>query len=306
MKKLLCAIPVLACAVLAACGAANGGAITENSDPYAIEGEKVSEETWSEVFSDRENYCVKTVIETTPTEKEDTMPAKTTIVTCFDDENAHVTMTAETSGKVSFEAEAYVRREAECSLWQRTKENGSWSEWEGRNISSAEAEGILGGKGLAFVKTAFSEFEYGEEELGYAAKPSGLETMQSDLCAFAEGILAQAPSSPEAVTVESFVLKINDRKPSACLLELSGDLSSDSMQTPRRFPDLIEPHLHIRIPLRPYIKFPRLILEFPAFSGAAPMPRTASAPKISVAQIYYGYGETDVSLPDWLPSLDGD
>lgn len=313
MKKIITAALFAACgcAVLAGCGPANGGSVTEKTDPTELMGEKVKDTEWGSVFEQEKNYCVKTVVKSGSGENGDTMSEQTSVY-CFDGERGHLEMQEKSGGKTTTEAELYVEFGEELTLWQRSKgEDGKWGEWDTETYSAEAYAAFFAGFEIpVFAKDQSSNFEYSESDKGYVVTESGLTAMQETLESFVQGVLEHTDTAAEKAAAEKFVLKINDGKPSACICEVR----SDEEELPAQDSEMRQRMRPVPMP----VPVPRL--RHPAGKRSAIGPQlfgtktqdeddpesqpdaSAKSERFTITQLYYNYGKVRVELPQDLPS----
>lgn len=194
--------------------------VTENTDPVSLKGEKVDRTEWTNAFGTTENYSVKSAIKMTLTENEDTMTANVTLIYRITADKMSISMTYK-EGDQTAQAEAYAEIKGDTvTLWDRTKEGGDWSEWDGEEYSKTEVSQMfdLGGN-LGFAKEQYANFSYSDADKGYTATASGLTSMKEALDKFAEGLLAQLPDVDAEIA--KVVLKLVGGKPGALLMDMT-------------------------------------------------------------------------------------
>lgn len=310
MKKIMSILTVLsACALLAACG--GNGDINENTDPVALESEKVTKEQWATAFASQENYCMKTLITSSKTENEAIMSEVTTIDFCNDGERICLTLETKSGDETVLEAEAYAELGEEHAFWTRSKEgDGDWSEWKTETFSSEQFADFFGGYlAPTFARDSYSAFSYSESEKGYEATEEGLTSIESAANAYISAALAQSSVDAEDLTAEKFVLKFKDGKPSACLFDLGAKATdtAESTKEPRRehIPPMPHPVPLPHIGLSRHGRLPRILIRI------RPVPREPIGPdvpetpavSISCSQLFYNYGKARVTFPEDLPPL---
>ncbi len=274
------------CVPLAGCTSPsdeNNVTVTENTDPVALKGEEVTREKWNAAFSAQESYTAKVVLKLDQTEKEAPMSETTTVIYEFDGDNIHVLMNGDTQG------EAYVSIEGEeATLWSRSKEGADWTEWSGESypLSALTEIPVLASlDGFGFLKDRYSDFSYGSEEKGYVATGSGLGGLQTDVCKLLSAALDELG---EDVTcdAESFVVKLNGGKTSAYLIHAAVTSQAESEAPPE---DEAEGGAGQD--------------GSPKEDGPKEEGPVGTNAKIVYTQLFYGYGDTKVTLPKDLPEV---
>ncbi len=219
MKK---AMVILLGAMVALCGCAGTGtaSVDGNTDPVALKSEKVEESGWNKALSsERENFTVRSVATTYTADGK--AAAETKLIYRFDGDKLNFELSSSEGGKATFVAEAYIETsDTACRIWQRTKEAGKWTDWEGDEMEPEVLGGVLGIAGdYGFAKNRFALFSYSDAEGGYTATANGLTTMKTELGTLAENVLEQLGGDAE-FTLGKFVIKINGGKQSASIFEI--------------------------------------------------------------------------------------
>ena len=281
MKK---AMVILLGAMVALCGCAGTGtaSVDGNTDPVALKSEKVEESGWNKALSsERENFTVRSVATTYTADGK--AAAETKLIYRFDGDKLNFELSSSEGGKATFVAEAYIETsDTACRIWQRTKEAGKWTDWEGDEMEPEVLGGVLGIAGdYGFAKNRFALFSYSDAEGGYTATANGLTTMKTELGTLAENVLEQLGGDAE-FTLGKFVIKINGGKQSASIFEI-----------------VIQPAARDAAP------------EGGAENGDGTPDGGTEAPaakpaRVRLTQLFYDYGTTKVTFPKDLPALGGE
>lgn len=270
------------CAVLAGCAFTADDlstGVTESTDPVALRGEKVEAKDWDNALSETKNFSVKSTV-SFPEGIEGSEAASMTVVYRFADDKAYLTMNS-CMGEECEQGEAYAELGEKVKLWSRSKDADGWTKWYVDEYEPQDLAYLFGGvNGFDFAAGKYGNFEYDDAAKGYLATKEGLGAMETSLNSFAGNVLAMF-TEEENFTTERFVLKFNGGKTSACLM----DLSISGTPAPQSRDQ--EP-------------------ENGGTSPEEPAPEDGtSGEKVTVAQLYFDYGKTEVELPEDLPALDG-
>ncbi len=270
-KSLVCALLTGAmCMTFAGCDLFGKTGVTEKTDPASIVGEKTDREGWEKAFAPQGDFGLRTVIRTDKTEEEGPMSETLTLDYRFASDKIAVTVTQAAGGKTLYETEGYAEVDDGVTFWQRSREGGEWSEWESETYAKEDLSQIFGAEeGLSFAREHFADFSYDEASMGYAATASGLEEMAEELGVFSEHLLSVGGDG-EIPAAKSFVVKLTDGRPSACLLDFS--VGAPAAQTESEGDDAEEGEKE-------------------------------TITRMTLTQVYYGYGETEVLRPEGLPAV---
>ncbi len=196
-----------------------GGSVGENTDPVAFKGEEVDAETWNAAFTGAENYCIKTVVTTPATTKEDPMSEGIMTISCFDGKKAHMTVD---SGEG--QAEAYLERSEEgTKLWQRSRtseEGAKWSEWDGETYEPGDFDFSALGD-YTFLKDGFANVTYSEADNGYTVSDKAGNALDEGIRGYLSAILERSPVSGSDFTVKKAVFKLGGGKFGAGVFDIA-------------------------------------------------------------------------------------
>lgn len=302
MKKVI--IPMLLasalCAGLAGCTGNNNenSAVTENTDPKTLVGEQVERAAWQTAFSEGENYTVKTVVNADLTQDEHTVSETITLVYRYTADKFHFCISMKEGGKTVEETEAYAELGAtEVSIWQRTKQDGAWSEWDTESYpKEIFGELVPLAFDLGFLKDEYANFAYNEKDMGYAATASGLTEMQEKLGRITESVIDAVADGEAELSLGNLVLKMKDGKLAACLADLTAGSAVPAPEA-RTEPDNSAEGDETG----------------PDDSGDAPgsgdsggegAPDAPLTGKVMFSQLFYDYGKTEVARPEGLPAAE--
>lgn len=341
MKKAF--VPVLLAgallATMAGCGKGNENtAVTENSDPAEITSEKVDRTAWTSAFKSEPNFSVKSVVNVDLTQDGETRRETVTYVYRFTADKIALTMKMAEGGKPIYEAEGYLETKGDAvSFWQRAKESDEkeWQSWDGETYEKKDLPEIFSVmEGLSFAGDNYANFSYSDAEKGYLATTSGLAEMQGELNDAVSALLAGTVGDLDGIGLEKLVLKINGGKPSACILSAEIEGAQDDTQEGTQNggsqngsqegnqngsqEGMQEGNQNgAQDGMQEGAQDPASGARDGAETGNGDtmsgeegdgnLPETApAAGKVTLTQLYYGYGTTSVTRPEGLPSLDGD